>query len=143
MDKLTNPAARRYLRQVRRLLPCAGKLKDEITAPLVQSVSDFLEEAPQADAEALRTRFGAPEVIAASCLENTDTGAVLKQLQWKRRVLAIVAAAAALLLISWGVFLTICHIQLRHTVLEGYNVIEGPVVEEVIELPDVTLSPNQ
>lgn len=142
MNKLRNPAARRYLRQVRGLLPCSGRLKTAITEPMAQSLEDFVTENPQADDAALRTRFGAPEAIAASCLENTDAGKVLKRLQWKRRVLAIVAAAAALLLISWGVFLTICHIELRHTVLEGYMITEDPVIEEVIMLPDATLSPN-
>jgi len=141
MDKLKNKAARRYLRQVRHLLPCSRAVKDEITAPLVQSLDAFLTEQPQANIEALRDHFGAPETIAASCLENTDTGEVLKRLQWKRRILAIAAAAVASVLISWAVFQQIYYLDLKHTVLDGYQTTEIGVIE-VIELPDGTMPPS-
>lgn len=138
MDKLTNQVARQYLRQVRGLLPCSRAVKDEITAPLVRSLNAFLEEQPQADAEALRARFGVPEAIAATCLESTDTAVVLKKLRTKRRFLAIVAAAAAAVLIFWAGFLGFCYLQLKNEVLDGYTVTEAPLIEEVIENIDVS-----
>lgn len=141
MEKPTNKAALRYLRQVRRLLPCSKAVRDEITAPLVQSLNAFLAEQPQADAEALRARFGAPETIAATCLDSLGTGEVLKRLNIKRRVTAIVAAAAVLLLLSWAVFQQICYLELKHTVLEGYQTTEIVVIE-VTELPDGTMPPS-
>lgn len=113
MEKLTNKAARRYLRQVRQLLPCSRSMKDKITAPLRQSISDFLAEQPEADTQALQLRFGAAEAIAASCLENTDTAAVLRQLRVKRQIVKAVLAAIMILLLAWGAFEVYAAIRLR------------------------------
>lgn len=121
MEKLKNKAAERYMRQVRSLLPCSRGIKDEITAPLRKSVDAFLAEDPAADAEAIRTRFGTPETIAASCLENTDTAEVLRRLQTKRRIVSLVVAAVILALLIWvGVF---AHAELNSKkVRDGFTI---------------------
>lgn len=123
MDKLTNIAARRYLRQVRGLLPCSRGIKDEITAPLRKSLDAFLAEDPAADAEAIKARFGTPEAIATSCLENTDTAEVLRRLQTKRRIVAVVFIAVVLALLMWIGFFAHAELAAKQ-VREGYSITE-------------------
>ena len=130
MDKLRNKAARRYLRHIRGLLPCSRRLKDEIAAPLLKSLDDFLTERPDADMEALLARFGAPESIAASCLACADQAEVLRKLQTKRRITTIIVAAVIVVLLSWGCFLFGVYHKLQAEVLNGHNVISMIVSED-------------
>lgn len=125
MEKLTNKAARRYLRQVRQLLPCSRSMKDKITGPLQGSLKEFLKERPEADTETLQLRFGTPESIAASCLENTDTADVLLRLRVRRRVMAAIIAAVIVLLASWCGYLMHTERSLKNY-LDGHE--EGNVV---------------
>lgn len=112
-EKLENKAARRYLRKVRALLPCSRKMKHEITAPLRRSLAEYLEERPDASAEDLRARFGAPEVIAASCLEEVETSDLLRRLRNRRRIIAVAITAAFLVLLSWWGFLAYHYYRLN------------------------------
>ena len=122
MEKLNNQAARRYLRRVRRLLPCSRTVKDRITAPLRQSLLEYLAEKPDASPEALRTRFGPPEAVAAMCLENTDKAALMKQLLIKRRILRIVSVAVLVSVLLWAGFVTYSYWELRSEVIDGHTV---------------------
>lgn len=121
MEKLTNKAARQYLRRVRGLLPCSRKDKDRITGPLRQSISDFLAEQPEADAALLRERFGPPDTIAAACLENANVSNLLRRLKTKRRIVAIVISAAVLLLLTWGFFILQAQIRLHDYIYHSYS----------------------
>lgn len=108
-EKITNRSARKYLRKVRTLLPCSRKMKDEITAPLRRSMAEYLSEQQGATAAELQARFGTPEVIAASCLEDVDTTEVLRRLLLRRRVLTVVITAVILILLSWGCTVAIAY----------------------------------
>ena len=119
MERLMNRAGRSYLRKVQGLLPCSRKMKCEITAPLRRSMAEYLAEQPDATAESLRTRFGAPEVIAATCLEDVDTTELLQKLRVRRRVLTIVITAAFLALLSWGCTIAIAYHNFKSTTWGG------------------------
>ena len=129
MDKLTNRACARYLRQVRRLLPCARKEKDRITTPLRESLEGFSAETPEAREADVLERFGAPETVAASCLENMETKGVLRRMQLRRRMVMAVTSVALAMLVSWGCFQLIVHQELRESVLSGYSVISEVEVD--------------
>jgi len=115
-EKIANKSAREYLRTVRGLLPCSRKVKDEITAPLRRSVAEFLCEQENASTEDLRRRFGAPEVIAASCLEDADTTEILRRLRFKRRVLTIVISTVIVILTSWVLYLKFVTEEVRNEI---------------------------
>ena len=117
-EKLKNNPARRYLRKVRGLLPCSRKMKDEITAPLRRSMAEYLLEQPDASAEDFRARFGTPEVIAASCLEDVETTDLLRRLRLRRRVMAILVSAVILILLSWGCYLAYCNYEFKNQVTD-------------------------
>ena len=94
-------AARRYLRAVRRLLPCSRGMKNEIMAPLRSSVGDYLERHPQADMDQIKAQFGEPMNVAVACLDNLDKAALLKRYHIRPKILAATAAALAAALMLW------------------------------------------
>ncbi len=130
-EKITNRSARKYLRKVRALLPCSRKMKDEITAPLRRSMAEYLSEQQGATAAELQARFGTPEVIAASCLEDVDTTEVLRRLLLRRRVFVIVFIAVLLFLMSWVVNLICVNHKLQQEVFEA--TVETTAFSEFIE----------
>ena len=97
-----NKAARQYLREVKALLPGAGTQKKEIVHRIGTMVAEFLAENPEADYEAIVSRLGSPNQIAASCLEEMDTAEVMKKLHTKKRIVCIVAAAALAVVLLWA-----------------------------------------
>lgn len=121
MERLRNKAARKYLRQIRGLLPCSGKIKDEITAPLLDSLSGYLSEHPTAELSDFCSRFGSPETVAAMCLENSDTASILRRLQIRRKILSVVVITAILLLLTWVGFLLHTTAQIKSEVIGGYD----------------------
>ena len=124
-------AARRYLRAVRRLLPCSRGMKNEIMAPLRNGVGDYLERYPQAGMDQIKTQFGEPMNVAVACLDNLDMAALLKRYHMRRKILAATAAALAAALMLWaGMVINEC--------MEAYNASHG---DEVITITD--LGPDQ
>lgn len=91
----------RYLREVRILLPCSRKRKNDISARFRASVEDYCSDHPDADIAQIRKHFGAPEDIAAAYVENEGTAEILSALLLRKRAMAIVAVVAALILASW------------------------------------------
>ena len=130
-EKLKNNPARRYLRKVRGLLPCSRKMKDEITAPLRRSMAEYLLEQPDASAEDFRARFGTPEVIAASCLEDVETTDLLRRLRLRRRVTTILVSTAFAALLVWVGFLIRSYYEVKNQV-NGPDV-TTPIVEETFD----------
>ncbi len=131
-EKLKNKTARRYLRKVRGLLPCSRKMKDEITAPLRRSMAEYLLERPDASAEDFRARFGTPEVIAASCLEDVETTDLLRRLRLRRRVTAILVSTAFAALLVWVGFIIRSYYEVKNQVINGPEV-TTPIVEETFD----------
>ncbi len=112
------------------MLPCSRRMKDEITAPLLRSVIEFLAEQENVSAEDLRNRFGTPEVIAASSLEDADTTEILRRLRVKRKLTAIVVAAVIMALLSWGGYLAYSNYKLEN---QFFSATHDPLVVEVVD----------
>ena len=94
------------MRKVRSYLPCSRKVKNQIMAQIADSVGGYLAEEPEAAYEQIVARFGAPETIAAAYVESTGTAEILRALQIRRRIVAIVAAVMAVILLSWAIVVT-------------------------------------
>jgi len=121
-----NKAARRYFRQVNSWIPCAGKMKRDILARIRDEVAGYLDENPEADDAELRERFGAPQRIAASYVEEMDAAELLNNLRIRRRILRIAAAAALAVVFMWGVVVTVA-------LIESSNTFNGYYVDKVYE----------
>ena len=92
-------------------------------------MAEFLAEQPDAAADDLRARFGTPEVIAATCLEDVEATDLLRRLRIRRRILTILITAVILALLSWGFLLAKSYHDLQVEVLDA--TIER-TVEEII-----------
>lgn len=116
--KITNPAAKRYLREVRSLLP-AGRTKRQLMEQITASVQSYLEQDPDADSAALQARLGEPHAIAAAYVENMGTAKVLDKLRIHKRVMTAVIAGVLVALLAWSGVVTWAAIEIRDSV-QGY-----------------------
>ena len=96
------------------------------------SVQDFVIENPNADYAAIEQRFGTPQQIAASCIEEMDAQELTLQLRIRKTIVRIVAATALMLVLVWaGAVLTAL---IRHiNNMNGYLVVSEVEVIDRIE----------
>lgn len=66
------------------------------------SVRDFVIKNPGADYDAITARFGTPQQITESCLEDMDTGELVQHLKIGRRIVVIVSVAALTVVLLWA-----------------------------------------
>ncbi len=63
MTAVRNRAARQYVRKLMKNLPCEGQQKWRITAEVTAMLSEYIDDYPDADQEALQANFGTPEEL--------------------------------------------------------------------------------
>lgn len=100
------------------------------------SVRDFVTENPNADYAAIEQRFGTPQQIAASCIEEMDAQELTLQLRIRKTIVRIVAATALVLVLLWaGVVLTAL---IRHIKdMDGYLIVGEAEVISRTDYPEV------
>lgn len=136
--KKGNIAAWRYLWKVGGWLPCSGKLKREIMARIKTVLDDYLNDHPDADFAELSHRFGTPQQIAASYIEEMNVQDLLKQLRIRRKIICIVVATAVTLVLLWAGAVTTALI--RHiNDMNGYLVVSEA---EVIDRWEIETDPT-
>ena len=119
----------RYLWKVRGELPGNRRQKKQILSRGESSVRDFVTENPNADYAAIEQRFGTPQQIAASCIEEMDAQELTLQLRIRKTIVRIVAATALVLVLLWaGVVVTAL---IRHVkAMNGYLIVgEAEVID--------------
>lgn len=97
-----NADMRRYLREMYRALPCSRMKKKIILAPLEESINEFAVENTDLDYAAMVARFGTPQQVAVSCLEEMESSEVARNLQVKRKIVGILLAAAVVAVLLWA-----------------------------------------
>lgn len=95
---------KRYYWEVSNLLPCNPKIKQTLMEEIKENIDQFLEEYPDADYDVIVQRFGTPQQIAASYLEEMDPQEVLKRLNSRERIAGIVTAGIALCVLLCGIW---------------------------------------
>lgn len=101
MSKLSNAVARRYLHDIRNLLPWVSGGKRKFLSDLRSSVECFLLENPEADRAQLEDRFGTPKQIASSYMETLDLDQLRRAMKLRKVILWIVVTLALIILVSW------------------------------------------
>lgn len=89
-----SPAARRYLKQVKKLLPCS-RLRIPFLSRLEDELFLFCAEAENADWDALLARFGPPENTADEFMSDLEPWQQRRFLRTRRRMIAAVCAVFA------------------------------------------------
>lgn len=131
--RMCNSAAKRYLRELRKSLPCGRKERKRVLEGIRQSIEG--KEAPDGPDtyEALVSRYGSPDEIASSYFSEKSTGELIRELRVGNRVLAILLSAvviALLLRLGWWVA---SYVSLMNE-YPGYIVEGQPVVIEDHEI---------
>lgn len=124
---MRNAQARQYLREIRGCIPCYGKAKYEILRKIKGMIRAALSDAPEMSYEMLVARFGTPQQIAASYVDELDTLELLKKLRMRNKIIAIVCATAAIILAIWvGVVVTAtrAHYSQMNGYFEEYVVVD-------------------
>lgn len=121
----------RYLWKVRRELPGSRKQKKQILSRVEASVRDFVTENPDADYAAIAQRFGTPQQIAASYIEEMSTPELTQQLRIKKRIVCIIGVTALAIILLWAGFVLAVTID-SHKSINGYGRYgEVTVIEEI------------
>jgi len=94
---------KQYYQQVYNALPCYPKQKKHLLHQLKPSVGGYLQEHPDADLAAIEQHFGTPEQIVASCLEEMEAPQVLQKIKVNHRIVKIIVAIAACIVLLWGI----------------------------------------
>ena len=116
---MRNAQVRRYLREIQGCIPCHGKAKYEILRKIKGMIRAALSDAPEMSYEMLVARFGTPQQIAASYVDELDTPELLKKLRMRNKIIAIVCATAAIILAIWvGVVVTAT--RAHYSQMNGY-----------------------
>lgn len=92
-----NPALKRYIRSISHGLP-SGTMKKRFMSQLRDSITDFMQENPEADFEALLSHFGTPQEIAASYLYAQEPRILLRKIRMNKKMFRTVAIFMAVIL---------------------------------------------
>ena len=100
MSREQNWYIRRYVRAVSGFLPCSGKRKKPWLADLRAQAESYVAEG--GDAAALEQRFGTPQQMAFTYVDEMPTADLLAELHIRRRLVAVTAItlAAALAILA-------------------------------------------
>lgn len=104
-------AVRRYLQEIRGWLPCSRKLKNAILERIRNTVREYLTDNPESSYEELMERFGSPQQIAATYVEDMGTDELLRDLRIRRRIIGAVAATAIAVVALWVGFITAAYVD--------------------------------
>lgn len=93
MSREQNWYIRRYVRAVSTFLPCSGKRKKPWLADLRAQAESYVAEG--GDAAALEQRFGTPQQMAFTYVDEMPTADLLAELHIRRRLVAVTAITLA------------------------------------------------
>ena len=131
--RMCNSAAKRYLRELRKSLPCGRKERKRVLEGIRQSMESKEAIDGPDTYEALVSRYGSPDEIASSYFSEKSTGELIRELRIGNRVLAILLSAvviALLLRLGWWIA---SYVSLMNE-YPGYIVEGQPVVIEDHEI---------
>lgn len=118
---MTQPA-KKYTRQLKRELFCSRKDRKRLLLGWQRTLTDFLEEHPEAGEAQLTASFGTPEEMAKLLMREIPASVQQKHKNIQRLLpLYITIAAVAIILTSWIAIVTIDTIA-EHLSDHGYIV---------------------
>ena len=121
----------RYYWQIRRWLPCDRKQKNRYIRELSENVNAFLQQEPNADFQTVIARFGLPLQIASAFVDEMDTEKLLKRLQIRRRITAVVLACVVSGFVATLIALGI-QLEMTEDMANGRAVVELDVINTQI-----------
>lgn len=123
---------KRYLRQVKRGLPCSRPEKRRCMAELEADVLVYLQKCPDPTIEELCRHFGEPKIVAKAFIAQLSPAQLSRRISVKRKILVGVISIMAILAIFIGVATAIVAYK-RVDYYNGYGVDIIDNVTSVVE----------
>lgn len=123
-----------YYRSVADILPCSGHAKKKYLNELRGRLRELQEEKPDADRETACERFGTPEEIAESWLENLSARDYKKRVAFSKRTKVLIAVFAALAVVGL-ILLGRFYLKYREAMLGDFIVYveEGEIPNDITD----------
>lgn len=124
-------AAKQYLREVKKRIPCSPAQKKQFLCQLDNEVFLYCEEHNDIDMAALVDQFGSPEELASDFLPEININTVNGFVQTKHRLLmllAIIVIAVVALASGIGIY----------TLYRQQQLLDGQYIESITYDSDVT-----
>ena len=80
-------------------------------------------------------RFGKPEKIADTYIEQKNSEEIISALRVRKRVLTVIISGVIVIIMIWLGYLVFCLHEVNK-VANGYFVVDGPIVIEPVEIPN-------
>lgn len=100
----TDALLHRYIKEIRKNLPCPTEEEKRALDNLKESVSAYLLEYPEATAEDIAQRFGTPAQITETFLETEGTLRHYPKIPLFKKIVLCVLVVAALAIVALGAF---------------------------------------
>ena len=97
-----NMDALRFVREIKRDLPNTGRRNRAFLNQIQENVKVYLAENQNADYHAITERFGTPQQIISSYVQEMDTQEISNGMRCRNIVIGIVISVAVLILLSWS-----------------------------------------
>lgn len=120
---------KKYYHNIQRALPGSLCQKRKLMQDIQCAVSGYLQEHPEADMETITAHFGMPQQIADTYLAEMSPQKLHKQLNVKKWIIGIIAAAMACALLLWGIAVGIALVN-EFEMADGYIETYPLVIEE-------------
>ncbi len=105
--KTLNREIKRYIVSVKSYLICDWRTRQKFLKDLKNDINDFVDEKEDVTMDDIRDRFGEPEKISRSFLENADLKKIKRRMNFGRTL----AVTAAIALMIWAVGVTVAVID--------------------------------
>lgn len=92
-----------YIRAVKKHMHCTGAVKQELTAGLLQKLTQCAEENDLLDMQLLCENFGSPEALAAELMQEV-TPEQQKAYRIKKTVLRVIAGVLAAVCLAFVIY---------------------------------------
>jgi hypothetical protein len=97
--------ARRYLKEIKTLIPIFGKDERLFFSELTTEVEDYVASNAPTGYEGIVSRFGRPNVVVSDYIDNADVEHIIKQIRTAKTIkivllIAIVAVIATLVAVT-------------------------------------------
>ena len=117
-----NRSGMRYLRVIKKSLPCGAAQKRRCLDGLGDSVRMYLREHPDAAMDELYSVFGTPDSIVESYLETADTSQLSRRLSRRKFIIGAIVIAVVFVAVISTVAVSIAYDL--HDIKNGYFVDE-------------------
>lgn len=128
-------ARRKYYKLVRRSFPSFGQEQKKVLRLVDQMLGECANETPNLSYEQMVERFGKPEKIADTYIEQKNSEEIISALRVRKRVLTVIISGVIVIIMIWLGYLVFCLHEVNK-VANGYFVVDGPIVIEPVEIPN-------